>query len=262
MTRFLLRPRWIFGHVVIIAMVVLMANLSHWQWDRLQERKALNRQITAAQTADPVMVTSSALPNDAKPYANATATGTWVMQDSVYIRYPIVDGRQGYYVITPLRLSDGSALLVNRGWIPVEIGKSASIPADNGNIEVHLTGLLRSATTAEGEVGRTNGSPGVPTFTEADVVAIGGYIHEECVAPLYLQLRSPAGQNDPVPLAPPELNEGSHLSYALQWAAFCLIILAGWFVLLRKTFLTEQEEAAAENKKKAQPSDEPTTAPT
>ena len=47
MYRFLLTPRWIAFHLLVIAGIVLMINLGFWQLRRLDERQAFNAQVTS-----------------------------------------------------------------------------------------------------------------------------------------------------------------------------------------------------------------------
>ena len=43
--RFLTRPGWIVFHVVVVLLVILMLNLSAWQFRRLHERRSFNAQV-------------------------------------------------------------------------------------------------------------------------------------------------------------------------------------------------------------------------
>ena len=52
MYRFLLKPRWILSHLFVAACVIAFINLGLWQLRRLDERKATNAEVAAAEAQD------------------------------------------------------------------------------------------------------------------------------------------------------------------------------------------------------------------
>ena len=238
--RFALQPRWLGGHLIIVGVVALFVYLSMWQMDRLHGRQASNTRVRQALSAPALRIGSAALPGDAQAFRNVTASGTWIRDRTVYVRYPIVGGRPGYYVITPLQINNTDAVLVNRGWIPVDDGRNATRPGPEWNAETIVSGWLRDGEKESKATGDTGASPSVPTVTSVDLDRFAALMPELRLAPKWIQLTTPSETgpfetSHPQLLAPPELNEGSHFSYALQWAAFAVVTVVGWAVLLYRS---------------------------
>lgn len=227
----LLRPRWLIGHLLIIVMSVVMLNLASWQHDRLDERKAENKVAKAGLAAPAVDVDSVAV--NAAEYSRVRVTGTWDPAHTVYRRYAIVDGQQGLEVLEPLRVEGGS-IYVNLGFIPVEKAKQP-LPEFATQQLVTIEGLVRDPSTTKEFVGPVDASPSVPTITEVDTAKLKDLSGGIDVAAKWIQLTSPETPDGPIPLASPDLSEGPHFSYMLQWIAFTITIIVGWCVLCWRT---------------------------
>jgi cytochrome oxidase assembly protein ShyY1 len=242
--RFALRPRWILSHVLIVLLVVVMVNLGFWQLRRLHEKQAANRAVRA-NTALPESPVDALLhagddfhAGSTDAFRRVTATGTYDLANEAIVRARTLNGQPGVWVLTPLRLPDGSALIVNRGFLP-SAGTPDAVPAPaeppGGAVTVH--GLLQ-ATETRGTFGATDPPDGhLFDLARADVARLGqqtGYP----LYPAYLQLQTsePAqqGGEGPTPLPEPTLDEGPHLSYAVQWFLFSCIAVIGYPLILRR----------------------------
>ena len=141
-------------------------------------------------------------------------------------------GAPGYWVLTPLVQADGTAVVVNRGWIPfsyTEDGPWTDFDPPTGTVSV--LGMVRAPQergTAAG-VGPAGRRPRAccarwPGSTSADSSSRS----TRQLLPLYVDLRAqePAQAGAlPEPIPEPELDEGPHLSYAGQWFIFALLTL-------------------------------------
>ena len=252
MYRFLLRPLWILSHLFVIGVVVLMVNLGFWQLRRLDERKAFNAEMRAAidQPAQPI---STLLPDgvasthdqvESVKYRSVSAVGTYLVDQQVLVTNRTQNSAPGYWVLTPLDLGDGTALVVNRGWIPYsytadgswsDFAPPAGRVSVTGSIEqpqVRATGGVVSgpADAAEGTL---------RTLARVDVARLGQQVDEKLL-PLYVDLQTqtppqPEALAIPAPVPPPDLSdEGPHLSYALQWFTFSAMTLVVYPLLLRR----------------------------
>jgi surfeit locus 1 family protein len=134
-------------------------------------------------------------------------------------------------VLTPLVLDDGSAVLVDRGWVPLDVASppvtgAAAAPAG----AVTVTGLALSPDSISATP--TTPAPSVVTRIDLGVADLPYRL-----APVYVLLatQSPAqASGSPIPVEGPTLNDGPHLSYAMQWFAFATIAVVGGVVLLRR----------------------------
>jgi len=211
-----------------------MVNLAFWQLDRLHGRKAANRAIASAMSAPAAHIDSVDLPSQVRGFSKVRVTGTWDGAHTVYRRYPIVNGVQGYEVLEPLRVN-GGAIVVDRGFIPIEKGESAARPAASAAIVVTIEGLARDDERASGTVRQNTGSPPIPTVTTVNIGQLRPLMGDTQLAPQWVQLTSPATATDPAPLPGPTLDNGPHWSYALQWFGFTAVITIGWIILCWRT---------------------------
>ena len=76
--------------------------------------------------------------------------------EEVLVRSQVHDGIAGWHVITPLVLADGRAVLVNRGWVPLEMD-AVPVPAAPPSGQVTVTGWV--SLTRVRRTGRTRSSP-------------------------------------------------------------------------------------------------------
>ncbi len=234
MYRFLLTPRWIAFHLLVIAGIVLMINLGFWQLRRLDERQAFNAQVAARIDVPPASlddVLTGADPDDVE-WRSVVATGTYLPEEELRVVNRSQGGFAGDIVVTPLQLEDGRILFVERGFVPLA-AEAASPPS--GPVEV--IGRLRPS--QERRRGQLS-DPSTGELTEVqrlDVERLAGQVPGQPV-PMYVELTSSepveAGPY-PQPLTVPELGEGPHLSYAVQWFIFSVAVAAGWVLAVRKS---------------------------
>ncbi|HEX9259838.1 MAG TPA: SURF1 family protein [Acidimicrobiales bacterium] len=254
MYRFLLRPRWLAFHLLVVVLVVVMVNLGLWQLSRLDERKARNEEIRSRQAA-PVQPLDALLAEHsvdttseggAVQWYTVVVTGTYDPTEAVQIRNRSLDGAPGEHAVTPLRADDGTAVLLNRGWVPSEQAVAGQVPpATSGPVTV--VGRVR-ATQERGRFGPRDPADGdLDKLARVDIDRIQQQTPYP-LAPVYVELveQQPAAAELPRALPPPALDEGPHLSYAGQWFLFSLCAVAGWVLVVRKSARTyEQEKAAA-----------------
>ncbi len=226
---FVRRPFWIFSHVFAISVVSLFVVLGVWQLQRLDERRQFN-QLVEDRSSQPTAL--SAVPaGDDLDYRAVVVAGEFIDGDIVRVGNRSQGGAAGEHVIGVVELDDGSLLVVNRGFVPVNVEVELS-PPPSGPVE--LAGWLRDSVTREGfgAVDEGTGTVLPRLDTERVSVRLG-----RPVASVWLQLApSPSGPDDafpdPVPL--PALDEGPHLSYAVQWFIFATLGAAFYVALLRR----------------------------
>ena len=222
---------------VVLVVVPSFLLLARWQVHRLDERKAANSIVTTNEAKPTVPVdavmTAGANPNvvgDDLQWRHITATGYYDQTATQLVRQRTQDGSNGYWVMTPLVTAHG-VLAVNRGWIAA--GASAVTSPTVPAAPIGTVSVLGRVQPTEDAGPRPLDLP-IGQVTDLDVraVAASGQVY-----PGYLQLLSstPAETGNPVLLSIPEppLDDGPHLSYALQWVTFAFIAIGGFVVLLR-----------------------------
>ena len=236
--RFALRPRWILSHVLVALLVVVMMNLGFWQLRRLDEKRDFNALVRARQAEASVPIESLAGADaDDIAYRAADATGEYDTAHEVMVRGRSLHEQPGVWVLTPLMLDDGSAVVVNRGWIPTQ-GVPDHVPEDAAPPDrpVSITGIVMKTQT-RGRFGPKDPTSGTLTdLARADIERLQQQVPYD-LAPVYLQLdeqRPGQASGMPEPLGPPELTEGPHLGYAVQWFIFSAIAVGGYPMILRR----------------------------
>jgi cytochrome oxidase assembly protein ShyY1 len=137
--RFLLSPRWLGGAALAVAAAVVMVLLGNWQLSRYHERSAINARIDAAAGGTSAPLTSTLArpitPGAAGPapaadtaWAKVVMTGRYDSAHEILAHGRTVSGRVGFEIVTPLLLDDGTAVLVDRGWVPPDEGGAIATP--------------------------------------------------------------------------------------------------------------------------------------
>ncbi|MGH3916220.1 MAG: SURF1 family cytochrome oxidase biogenesis protein [Pseudonocardiaceae bacterium] len=220
--RFLLRPGWVALTVAVAGFAVLAFTLlAPWQFHRGEQREARNAAIEESFTAAPqplrAMLTPGQAPAAGTEWRQVQVTGRYLPEAEVIARLRTVQGEPAFEVLVPLRLLDGSVVLVNRGYLRPADGVRVPVYPAVPEGEVTVTGRLRSdeADRQGGEVVVQDGHRQVYAANSGTVGAAGGLTLE----PGYVELvDSSPGVLSPLPL--PQLSSGPHFAYALQWLAF------------------------------------------
>lgn len=226
---------------VAVAVFLLLAD---WQWERMEQRQERNAVISGQMSAPPLPLVdaqreAAAGPSDGLIWRAIDVRGVYDRAAEVLVRKRALEGQPGYLVVTPLRVGVGEyggSLPIVRGWVPaaaVDGGQDAalSIPTvPDGTVAV--TGRLRTLTPgpprpADLPPGQVNDIP-VPRDP-----ALPGYYLELVDAAAGTEPGSP-GADALIPLPPPNLGEGPHLYYAVQWVVFAAIAVGGFFILLHR----------------------------
>jgi len=220
--RFLLRPGWLaLTAAVICFTIAAFTLLAPWQFRRAAQRADRNAGIESSFTTPPQplrsVLAAHTAPTHATEWRQAQVTGHYLPEAEMVVRLRTVQGEPAYEVLVPLRLADGSSILVDRGYLrPAEGVRIPAYPPAPGG-EVTVTGRLRAdeQDPQDGEVVQQDGHRQVYAVSTRTVSAATGVRLE----PGYLQLVDGApGALSALPL--PQLDPGPSFAYALQWIAF------------------------------------------
>jgi cytochrome oxidase assembly protein ShyY1 len=219
--RFLLRPGWLALTVVVLLFAIACYTLlAPWQFRRHEERKATNEAIAASLLAAPVPLA------DGPPeWRMVRVTGSYLPEAEALVRLRTVQGTAAFEVLTPFRLTDGSVVLIDRGFVRPEQGVQVpDYPAAPAG-EVDLVARVRSdeSDPEHRDAFTDDGRRHVYAIDSQTVGRAAGL----AIRPGYLLLDGGSpGVLAPLPL--PRLDAGPFLSYALQWIAFGTMALLAW----------------------------------
>lgn len=233
---------WWFTTILVILGTVLCVRLGIWQLDRLEQRRAFNAHVEAMWEAPSLALTGEEAGLDEMEYRAATVEGTYDFENQIALRNQYWNDQYGYHLITPLVLPDGSAVLVDRGWIPAE---GNDTPDDWRKYDVSaaqtVSGIIRLGQEKPDVGGRPDptfepGQTRMDIWNNVNIVRLDDQMPYDLVV-VYLQLDLVEGDTTPpVPYQPEiEISEGPHLGYAGQWFTFATLLFFGYpFFIKRK----------------------------
>lgn len=229
MLRLALTPRWLAVLAVLIGLIVAAILLGRWQWDRTQSILAAER--AAASVAVPVQDalgdSSTQLPPESigRP---VTAVGEFDPDRQVVVANRSLDGGAGVWVVTGLRLTDGTLVPVLRGWTASDDTASRSVPS--GPVEV--AGVLQPDEVFYADAPAT--ADEIAAISQSSLESAWG----EDVPPgfVVLQDQQPSAMPAPAPV-PPTVQTADvpfplqNFFYAFQWwifAGFGIFLYLRW----------------------------------
>jgi cytochrome oxidase assembly protein ShyY1 len=226
--RFLLSRRWVLFLVTVLALAWLAWRLGEWQFDRLEERQQRNAVVERNEALPPAPVTDVLAVGEpvaaGEQWRVVTATGEYAVEDTVIVRYRTRDGAAGVDVVVPLVLDDGSSVLVDRGWYATDNrgATSTDVPAPPTG-EVTVTGWVRADATGDSTAVADQSTRAVSSEqigAALDREVLGGFVD--------LRSEDPPPAEALEPVEKPELDDGPHFFYGLQWWFFGLLALVGF----------------------------------
>jgi surfeit locus 1 family protein len=218
------------GAVVAVLAAIVFVNLGLWQLRRLDERRERNAVVEERidTAAVDLAALETTLPPETLEYRRASAAGTYATNEEVLLRNRSRRGASGFHVLTPLVLDDGRAVIVDRGWVPLDVEGPPVPGAEPPAGRVTVLGYIA--------LGGEDSGDGVALRLSAVDLARLDAQTTGALLPVYLELIDDGADGSlPLSLEPPELSEGPHLGYAVQWFVFAAIAVVGFIVLVVRT---------------------------
>jgi surfeit locus 1 family protein len=222
--------------VVIVCFTVValvFARLGLWQVSRLRERRAANVVAVQARSAPRIRIDGTTPITADLEGREVSVTGRYDHENDLVLRGKAYGGSPGVEVVTPLVLEGGRvAVLVNRGFLPTPDAVTAQTDSvrEFGRVKVNGSALI---------VPSGSGAPlersGHTTWARLDGEALGARLPYR-IAPVYIRQR-PDSSLPPFPrrLEPLPIDDGPHLSYAIQWFSFAVMAIVFGGVILKTT---------------------------
>lgn len=235
------RARRLVVTLAAVASALLMARLGLWQLDRAAQKETLQQAVDSSAALPPLPAQALAhTPAQAagQLHRRVTVRGQWLPERTVFLDNRQMDGRPGFFVLTPLRLDDGSAVLVQRGWVPRDMQERTRLPAITTPAQpVTLTARIEGPparlyefTPQGGETGVIRQNLSIESFADETQLSLRPLTLlqlDDAAAPAADGLR----RHWPLPA----VDVHKHYGYAVQWFSLAALItgLYVWFQLLR-----------------------------
>lgn len=235
----------VIGSVVVVLVAAACVWLGFWQLDRLEQRRDRNRAIEER-------IERPAVDFDAVRDPDADLDWRRVRLDGGCEGSQIVlagrsrRGAPGAHLLCRFRTAGGALVLLDRGWVHSWDARTVAdsvwrraprdtvleallVPFPPGEAEARPTAESARLDDRAADLAlEESGPPVMYRLNREQAQAASG----TSLPPWYARATGAAAGGGPIPADPPDLGEGSHLSYAVQWFSFATIALVGWIVLM------------------------------
>lgn len=219
--------RWLGWLLLASVFAVSCFFLASWQFNRRSEAVAKIDLVTKNYDQQPIALEELVGENGFNPadeWRPAALTGQFLPADAVLVRNRPYNGSPGFLQVIPFQLTTGQLVAVETGWLATDenLNPPKAIPLPSESV-TSIWGRLRPA---EPLLGRSAPVGQIPTINIGALegkTSVSGSFYQD----FYVRLGEgyDTGANGPKGLPMPELTEGNHLSYALQWILFALMAM-------------------------------------
>ncbi len=216
----IVRRRDVLGAVFAFTAAALCVRLGFWQLARLDVRRARNAEILAARRQPPLELRGRDVRADEAHDRRIHARGIYDWTHERVWPGRTWDGAPGVALLTPLRLADGAVVFVDRGFVPSADARHVDRAAWREPDTANIVGLGQAAPRDRGDVNPAALGDSLPYPVLPFVVQlVPADLRATRPTPLRWRVPTPTG--------------GPHLSYAIQWFSFAVIIVIGTVALMR-----------------------------
>jgi len=222
-TRF--RKHW-FLNLLGMTLVLCFLALSHWQYQRAQEKEQLLNHFQARKLAKPLTNQELRQTKDERFY-RASLQGTFDHAHTILLDNRTYQGKIGYEVYTPFHIKNSNAvILVDRGFVPLSGRNRNSKPALNFPHKTMITGLLNLPPRyyAKGQMINDAALHPLIRVEFIDLGALSKLLHHPLM-PYILQLSESDDAAYAITWQSSIMPKEKHLAYALQWFALSVTLL-------------------------------------
>lgn len=239
--------KWWWTTLLVIVGIGVTIRLGFWQLDRNSSRQAEIRQLQTVQSLPELDLNSQPRPINlsSMEYRLMKVTGQYDFEHQVVLRNQarsrMTGTDPGYALLTPLIMEDGSAVLVNRGWIPLEYNAPESWHQFDEPGTVTINGILRTS-LEKGEMGSALVDPTLtPVESHLDFWNFANLprLQEQLPYPIlniYIQ-QAPGSDSESLPyrhIDQPDTDPGDHMGFALTWFSFAGLLIVGYPIWLHR----------------------------
>lgn len=247
MLKLLFGRRWWWTTLIVIAGIGVAIRLGFWQLDRHSQRQAFISHIQSVQSKPALDLSLRPIPSELEnmEYRRVIVSGEYDFDHQVVLRNQVrarMSGTDpGVALLTPLIMADGHAVLVERGWIPLEYNTPLSWRQFDEPGLVQVDGIIRLS-MERSELGSALIDPTLaPGETRLDAWNFVNLPRLQAQIPypilaVYIQ-QAPGANPESLPyrlMEQPDLDPGAHIGFALQWFFYAGLLFVGYPIWLKK----------------------------
>jgi cytochrome oxidase assembly protein ShyY1 len=213
--------RWVAWLLLAVVFAIACGFLSNWQFSRRTEALHKMSQLAANYDRDPVELASTNF-HGGDEWLPIKLTGHYLPENTLLVRNRPLNGDPGYLELIPFQREDGLVVAIQAGWLPADdrLNPPKVFPKPTSETQT-IWGRIRPS---EPTLDRDAPIGQIATINlEAFAKKVG--IKDRAVTEFYLSLGETnfAKAGLPKLLSRPQLDEGNHLSYAMQWIIFAVL---------------------------------------
>lgn len=223
------RPLIIFLYLLALT---LLASLGTWQLQRGLDKAALLKKLQTANATGAMVINSAPADWHTLDMQPAKLKGRWLTKDNILLANRFYQHNPGYDVLTPFELTTGETIMVNRGWIGLDLKPNFRFEASPAT---EISGTLYRP--------RKPFTLGPAASNEQEVPLKIQYYDprtierklQRRIAPILLILAKGQLHGLQYNWQPVVMTPARHYGYAAQWFAFAAVLLIFGFIWSRKS---------------------------
>lgn len=220
--------------LLILAVIALTVRLGFWQRDRAHQKEALEANVMRYEHAAPFVAGAAPATLQAVEFHRVRATGRLIAADAVFLDNRAYRDQPGFYVVMPMRLSDGAYVLVNRGWLPRNLAERTAIaPFATPPGEVTIEGIARADASRAFELGSGGSAAHQRIRQNLDVAAFARETGLPLL-PYVIQQTGDSGDGLVRDWPQPTQDVGRNYGYMVQWWAMAVAAAAAGLYAARR----------------------------
>jgi cytochrome oxidase assembly protein ShyY1 len=224
---------------IALLLVILCLWAAQWQFNRGLDRQARNSAIEENTSRKVKALESLTSDVKAHEWQSATISGTFDTSQQILLRNRYFEGVYGFQLLTRFETTDGKSFWVDCGWL--KAGPNALTPPE-------IPDLPRETVTIQGRLRLDSSLPRGAFFalpsdgSQGLISQANAQSRSQVSEKFYIDLlKGDRPELTPaVPAQLPELSDGPHMAYAVQWVFFGGLVVYGR-ILIRRDVLSRKK---------------------